>query len=121
MKRRWQDHIIFIIGIWLVASPWALGAYGSDSLPVGLPAWNFFLFGLIVAALGAAAYGSYHFWEDRIDILLGVWLVISPWILRYTENPPFTWNALLVGLLLIVLAAWALLRKRSVNVSERDA
>jgi hypothetical protein len=102
MKRRWQDHIIFIIGIWLVASPWALGAYGSDSLPVGLPAWNFFLSGLIVAALGAAAYGSYNF-------------------LRYTENPPFTWNALLLGLLLIVLAAWVLLRKRSVNVSERDA
>nr|WP_245513063.1 SPW repeat protein [Rhizobium sp. BK376] len=30
MKRRWQDHLIFIIGACLIASPWALGAYGSD-------------------------------------------------------------------------------------------
>ncbi len=120
MKRRWQGHIIFIIGAWLIASPWVFGAYGSDSLPLGLPAWNFFVSGLIVAVLGGAAYGSYRFWEDRIDILVGCWLVVSPWALRFAENPLFTWNALLFGFLLIILAAWVLVGKRSVNPSKRE-
>lgn len=113
--RRWQDHIVFIIGMWLIASPWALGSYGSDSLPAGAPAWNFLLCGLIVAALGGAAYAFYHLWEDRADIVLGGWLVASPWALQYKESPLFTWNALICGLLLIVLAAWVLLERRSLE------
>lgn len=112
-QRRWQDHIVFIVGMWLIASPWVFGNYGPDSFPIGAPAWNFLVCGLVVAALGGAAYASYHLWEDRADILLGGWLIVSPWALRYTENPLFTWNALISGLLLIILAAWVLLSRHS--------
>jgi hypothetical protein len=75
---RWQDHIVFIIGMCLIASPRALGSYGSASLPAGAPAWNFHICGLTVAVLGGAAYAFYHLWEERVDILLGGWLVASP-------------------------------------------
>ncbi|WP_414132299.1 SPW repeat protein [Rhizobium jaguaris] len=119
-SRRWQDHIIFIIGLWLTVSPWIFGAYGSDSLPAGLPAWNFFFCGLIVAALGGAAYTSYDLWEDWIDILPGSWLMISPWVLQFTEHPLFTWNALASGLLLIVLAVWVLLRRQMPKRSDSN-
>lgn len=118
--RRWQDHIVFIIGLWLIVSPWTFGAYGSDSLPAGVPAWNFFLCGLIVAALGGAAYASYDFWEEWVDILLGGWLVAAPWVLQFTEHALFTWNALITGLLLIVLAVWVLLTREATKSSERD-
>jgi len=66
--------------MWLIASLWALGSYGSDSLRADAPVWNFLLCGLIVAAVGGAAYAFYHLWEDRADIELGGWLVTSPWL-----------------------------------------
>ncbi|ENN85267.1 hypothetical protein RHSP_54461 [Rhizobium freirei PRF 81] len=107
-ERRWQDHIIFVVGLWLIVSPWSLGALGSDSLPLGGAAWSFFLCGLAVAALGGLAYASRYVWEDRLDILFGVWLVASPWILRFADHTLLTWNAILSGLLLTVLAGWVL-------------
>lgn len=118
--RRWQDHIIFVIGLWLIVSPWSLGAYGSDSLPFGAAAWNFFFCGLIVAALGGLAYASRQVWEDRVDILLGVWLFTSPWTLRFTDRMLLTWNALLSGLFLMILAGWVLWKKHLANISKPE-
>ncbi len=112
-SRRWQDHLIFIVGVWLVASPWALGSYGSDSLPVGTPAWNFLACGLAVAALGGAAFASFHFWEEWADIAFGCWLTASPWVIGYTEDRLLTWNALISGSSLVILAAWILFDRPS--------
>jgi hypothetical protein len=118
--RRWQDHTIFLIGLWLIVTPWSLGAYGSDSLPSGAAAWNFLFCGLIVAALGGLAYASRYVWEDRLDVFLGVWLIVSPWILQFTDHALLTWNALLSGLLLMILAGWVLWRKHLADISGHE-
>jgi hypothetical protein len=107
-RRRWQDHIAFIVGAWLIASPWALGSFSPDSVPIGIPAWNFLVCGIAIAVLGVAALASYRFWEEWVNLLIGIWLIASPWMLRYTENPLFVWNALICGVLLIVLGISAL-------------
>ncbi len=109
--RRWQDHIIFVVGLWLIVSPWSLGALGPDALPLGAAAWSFFFCGLVVAALGGLAYASRYVWEDRLDVLLGAWLISSPWILRFADHALLTWNAILSGLALMILAGWVLWRK----------
>ncbi len=41
--RRWQDRVILLLGLWLFASPWAMG-YPSDSPP----AVNAFVAGAIM-------------------------------------------------------------------------
>ncbi|NLS20408.1 hypothetical protein HGP16_28155 [Rhizobium sp. P40RR-XXII] len=118
-SRRWQDHTIFVLGLWLIVTPWSLGAYGSDSLPAGAAAWSFFFCGLLVAALGGLAYASRYVWEDRLDVLLGLWLIVSPWILEFTDRVLLTWNALLAGLLLTILAVWVLWRKHLTDISGK--
>jgi len=45
--------------------------------------------------------------------LLGVWLVISPWALRYASDSIATRNAVIVGALLIAAAAGAMLVPRA--------
>ncbi len=43
-------------------------------------------------------------WEDWVDMVLGAWLAISPWILGFTDSGPATRNALIVGVAVAVLS-----------------
>ena len=44
-------------------------------------------------------------WQDSVNVVLGVWLILSPWILQIAGNSTALWNALLIG---VVIAAAAL-------------
>jgi hypothetical protein len=40
-------------------------------------------------------------WEDWCDWALGIFLVLSPWILQFHRDPVATRNAVIVGLLVV--------------------
>jgi hypothetical protein len=45
-------------------------------------------------------------WQDTLNLLLGIGVGISPWLLGYDETlPAATWNAMIVGGAIVVLAA----------------
>jgi hypothetical protein len=45
-------------------------------------------------------------WQDAVNLVLGAWLAGSPWILGFAiEMPAAMWNALVVALLIVLLAA----------------
>ncbi len=45
-------------------------------------------------------------WQDWIDMVLGLWLAASPWILDFADSDPgATRNALIVGIVIAVLSA----------------
>ena len=45
-------------------------------------------------------------WQDILNLLLGIGVGISPWLLGYAETlPAATWNAAIVGVAIVVLAA----------------
>lgn len=44
-------------------------------------------------------------WQDPLNIVLGLWLAISPWALAYQDVPVAPGNAVVVGLLIALLAA----------------
>ncbi|WP_454854087.1 SPW repeat protein [Rhizobium binxianense] len=111
-QRRWQDHAAFIIGMWLIASPWAFGSFSADSVPLGAAAWNFLACGAVVAILAVAALVSYRLWEEWFELLIGIWLIISPWMLGFTLQPIFVWNALICGCALLMLSLTVLGRGR---------
>jgi hypothetical protein len=48
-------------------------------------------------------------WEDWVELVLGVWLIISPFLLRFwtTEHGAGV-NQLVVGILIALDAIWAL-------------
>ena len=42
-------------------------------------------------------------WEDWSGVALGLWLLLSPWILGYSESSAATMNALFLGATLVFL------------------
>jgi hypothetical protein len=45
-------------------------------------------------------------WNHWAVIILGVWLVLSPWLLGYAEFNLVAWNSVAVGALIIVFTFW---------------
>ena len=47
-------------------------------------------------------------WQDWTNVVLGAWLIIAPFILGTSPDRNSTWNAVAVGVLVAVIALWAL-------------
>lgn len=103
--RRWQDWVNLLLGAWLVASPWALG-YAGD---VPSAAWNAYALGLAIAGFSAFAVYMPKAWEEGASIVLGIWLILSPWLLGFNPYFAASLNSVVVGLLVAGLATWAML------------
>ena len=41
-------------------------------------------------------------WEDWTGVVLGAWLLVSPWVLGFSDNAPAATNALVMGTVLIL-------------------
>jgi hypothetical protein len=99
--RRWQDQLILVLGLWLIVSPWAL-AYPAASAQM----INAIVSGLILAVLSAFELYKTYFWAVVINLLVGIWVAISPWVLRVADQGTVMWNELIVGIAVAVLALW---------------
>ncbi len=107
IARQWQDAVNALLGLWLVVSPWLLGYAGETAA-----AWNAWIPGVIVAVAAIAALTAFHEWEEWVNALLGLWLVISPWLLGYAAVTAAVWNHVVVGLVTLALAVWSAWRAR---------
>jgi hypothetical protein len=48
-------------------------------------------------------------WQDGVNLMLGIWLAVSPWILPYADYAGAAWNARITGLAIAVAAGAALI------------
>ncbi len=105
MKRlkHWQDVVNALFGVWLVCSPWILGFQEART-----PTANAILVGvaLVAAALGAMIVP--RAWEEWTECALGVWLVISPWVLGFSAMRDAMLSAVISGIAIAALALWTL-------------
>lgn len=53
----------------------------------------------------AVAFTPPKQWEDWCDWALGIWLLLSPWILLFERDPVATRNAVIVGCLIVLTEA----------------
>ncbi|MES2739578.1 MAG: SPW repeat protein [Pseudomonadota bacterium] len=101
--RRWQDQLILLLGLWLLVSPWAF------VYPSGSPQMiNAVVSGLVIAVLAAFDLYKTYFWAVVLNLLVGLWVAVSPWVLRVAEQGNVLWNELIIGLAVAVLALWEL-------------
>ena len=85
MKMKWRsesalDIYNLLFGLFLFVSPW-LFAYASESARIDIPAS-----GVLIAALSIAAMVAFSDWEEWLNVLIGVWLMASPWVLGFTHT-----------------------------------
>ena len=48
-------------------------------------------------------------WQDSLNVVLGVWLILSPWILGFSPDQTAMWNAVLLGAVIALVALGALI------------
>lgn len=105
-QQRWQDQVNMILGAWLIFAPF-LGIGGVNDVA----AWNSYLSGAVVAILAIAALSRPQMWEEWINLLVGIWLIIAPFVLGFATQAGPTWNQVILGVLIGGDAAWAMLQK----------
>jgi hypothetical protein len=103
----WQDAVNLVLGIWLAVSPFAL-AYADQATP----AWNAHVVGIVIVVLAAAAIWAFQAWEEWINAVLGLWLIVSPWVLGFSGLEAPLWNQIVVGLAVGGLALWSAISER---------
>jgi len=90
--------INFILGIWLIISPWIFSYTSSGAK------WNQFGFGIGVAVLAIIRYALPRTsWASWVNGLIGIWMIIAPFILSYNRAVAY-WNEIIVGIVVAVLA-----------------
>lgn len=105
--KRLRDLVITILGLWLVMSPRLLHFVPNHLNAV----WNTWMVGVAVVLLVAVSrylVDERTLGEDIISAVLGLWLMISPWVLGFADHSMERINSILVGSVVAVLALWAM-------------
>jgi hypothetical protein len=55
-----------------------------------------------------------------INVLLGIWVLISPWVLGFAGHATPMTNNVITGIVIIILAAWSALATSSTTSARRD-
>src|SRR5579871_2291661 len=85
MLRRWREESVLdiynlLLAVILFGAPWFL-AHASRTAALDL--W---LSSAAIIILSLAAIIAFSVWEEWINVALGVWLVVSPWILGFAHT-----------------------------------
>lgn len=112
LTTQWRDVANLVLGLWLVISPWAL-SYMMETVPT----WNAIIVGVVIAVAAIAALIAFHKWEEWVNVVLAVWLIVSPFALDYASHATVLWNQIVVGVLVGSLALWAALTTPETGVT----
>jgi SPW repeat len=99
--RRIPDWINLVLAVLLFLSPWVM-AFAADTMA----AWNAWIIGVVLAVLAIAALTAFAEWEEWVGVVLGVWLIIAPWVLGFSGNMNAVWTHVILGVLTAAVSAW---------------
>jgi len=54
-------------------------------------------------------------WQDWANVILGLWMVVSPWILGFAADQNPTMNAVIIGVLVTAFGVWAMLMDTAIQ------
>ena len=96
---RAPSWINMTIGMWVLLSPWLLGFTES-----GGATWNAVLTGLAITMVAAVAVARSSRSASWGNLLLAIWLFVSPWVVGYTEFRSASRNAWFIAAMVALLA-----------------
>jgi len=82
----------------LLAAPWLFTLTNSTGK------MDLWVSGAAIAAISLAAMVAYASWEEWANLLLGLWLIASPWILGFTHTRTMHF-AIGIGIVVAFMAA----------------
>ncbi|MDX8449131.1 SPW repeat protein [Mesorhizobium captivum] len=100
--RKSQDWINLVLAICLFISPWVIGFTAAM-----VPAWNAWIVGVALGALALATLSVFAEWEEWVNVVLGLWLIVSPWLLGFAADRNVMLTHVVLGVLVVAASAWA--------------
>lgn len=94
------DVINLILGAFLFFSPWLF------TFAPGTESWNAWGAGVVIAVLSIAALAAFAEWEEWLNLIVGLWVIVSPWVLHFSANIQAMWTNVIVGVVVAALAAY---------------
>src|SRR5437868_4485779 len=92
------DVANLILGAFLFFSPWIFGYAGSTA------AENANIVGIVIAVLAIAALAAFAIWEEWLNLIVGLWTLVSPWVLGFQGTTAMTVHVV-IGIAVAILAA----------------
>jgi hypothetical protein len=87
------------MGTILFFSPWLL------NLSIGTPRQTDAIAGLLSAVLSIAALTAFAVWQEWLNLIAGLWLIASPWLLGFQDSDAMTVRVV-IGAVVAALAAF---------------
>ena len=109
---RWQDWCNVVLGIILFISPWysATWSHGTSS-------WDAWILGVAVAIVALWSLAMPRpLIPEGVNIVLGICVLISPWVLGFVPLGIEAWSAWIIGVLVVLFDVWALSEMRNLNM-----
>jgi hypothetical protein len=83
--RKWRresalDLYNLLLAVFLLISPWLFTRTNAAA------ALDLRASGVAIAAISLAAMVAFSNWEEWANLLLGVWLIVSPWLLGFAHT-----------------------------------
>src|SRR5437879_2535061 len=95
-----QDWLNLALAALLFVSPWVLGFPAETAA-----AWTAWVTGIVIGILAVAAIVQFAEWEEWANLVLGLWLVVAPWIVGFTTVIMARWTHVVLGILVAAIAA----------------
>lgn len=89
-----------VLGLVLFLMPWLAGFSAAQT-----PAWTAWLTGLAIALVGAGSLAGYAHSGAWVNLVLGAWAVIAPWVLGFAGLAEAMWSQVILGILTLLAAA----------------
>jgi hypothetical protein len=98
-KNAFIDWINLVLAIVLFVSPWVFG------FAAGVTTTNAMIGGLIIGVVAVIALVSFAQWEEWLNLVAGLGVAVSPWVVGFATETTAVWVHVVIGLAVAVLAA----------------
>ena len=105
--QQWEDWCSWGLGIWLLISPWAL-RFDLDSGATRVAV----ITGILIILTEMLTLSFFQSWEEWVNVVLGLWLLVASWVVGIATSSAVR-NFVIVGLLVLILAAYEIWQGRS--------
>lgn len=107
LGRKWRrestvDLINLALGIGLISAPWIFGF-----TTVAMAGRDALITGALISVMAATALVSFSEWEEWVNLILGLWVAVSPWALsfHFLINASAVRTMIAIGFIVATLAA----------------
>ena len=97
-SEKYFDLANLVLGAILFFSPWIFG------FAVGYESQNAWISGIVIAVLSIAALAAFAEWEEWLNLVAGLWAIVSPWVLGFAGTTAMTVHVV-IGVIVAALAA----------------